>query len=267
MRSSSVLWTAGLTVTLLALSPAAAEEAFSHEDWTAVLQHFVDDLGRVDYDGLAADRAVFDRYLEAIRSQGPNSRPERFPTREDRLAYYLNAYNALVFDGVLARGPEKVSVWSGTISGLAFFVRMKVRLDGEEMSLKHLEDDLIREQFRDPRVHAALNCASISCPRLPRRAFDPERLDSELDAAMREFVAAPSNCRVDDGDKIVRLSKIFDWFSADFVDYERSQGVARPRVTDYVNRYREADAQIPAGYKIKYFDYDKAVNRQSPNRH
>lgn len=254
--------TAVLAAMFLTPPPAAAGEPFSHQDWTAVLEQFVDDRGLVDYDGLAADRASLDRYVQALESVSPTSHPERFPTREDRLAYYLNAYNARVFHGVLARGPEKVSVWSGLISGLSFFVRMKIILGGESMSLKHLEDDLIREPFQDPRVHAALNCASISCPPLPRRAFDPQQLDAQLDAAMRGFVADPRNCSIDADRRTVHLSKIFDWFAGDFLGYERARGNARPTIIDYVNRYREPDAQIPAGVKVKYFDYDKGINRQ-----
>jgi Protein of unknown function, DUF547 len=253
-----------LCLTALALAPTAteAEQVFSHGDWTAVLSEFVDDRGLVDYQGLAEDRAVFDRYLRAIESTGPKSHPQLFPTREHRLAYYLNAYNAQVVGGVLARGPERVSVWRGLVSGLSFFVRMKVTLGGEKMSLKHLEDELIREQFQDPRVHAALNCASISCPRLPRKAFDPERLDGELDAAMREFVAEPRNCAVEPEQRIVRLSKIFDWYAADFLGYETLQGNVEPEILDYVNRYRAPEAQIPEGYDVEYFEYDKGINGQ-----
>ncbi|NJL27166.1 MAG: DUF547 domain-containing protein [Thermoanaerobaculia bacterium] len=165
------------TLSLLALltaghaAPVAAEE-FSHADWTAVLARFVDEQGQVDYEGLASDRAIFDRYVRTVETTGPTSHPELFPTRAHQLAYYLNAYNALVFQGVLARGPEKESVWSGLISGYNFFVKMKVKVDGEETTLKKLEDDVVRARFEDPRVHAALNCASIGCPRLPREAFE-----------------------------------------------------------------------------------------------
>lgn len=133
--------------------------------------------------------AGLDSWLARLARQGPKSEPSLFPERNDRLAYYVNAYNALVFQGVLSRGPEKESVWKGGLfSGYSFFVSMKVRLDGETWSLKALEDDLIRKGFADPRIHAALNCASIGCPRLPREAFVPEKLEAQLDAAMREFV-------------------------------------------------------------------------------
>jgi hypothetical protein len=248
---------------LLALTTTAgAEEPFSHDDWTAVLEKFVDDRGLVDYESLAGDRAVFDRYIAAIEHSGPESHPQRFPSREDRLAYYLNAYNAQVFKGVLARGPEPTSVWRGLVSGLNFFVRMKIKIGGETMSLKRLEDKLIREQFEDPRVHAALNCASISCPRLPRKAFDPRQLDEELEAAIREFVADPRHCSVDPSRKMVQLSKIFDFFPSDFLDYEKSHGNTKPNMIDYVNRYRASDMQVPRSYKVKYLRYDKGINKQ-----
>lgn len=257
-------WAVPLAAALLlaAGGPAAAAEPFRHDDWTAVLERFVDGRGLVDYQGLARDRAVFDRYLEAVERFSPRATPERFPTRDHALAYYLNAYNALVFQGVLARGPETESVWRGLVSGLAFFVRMKVTVGGERMSLKHLEDELIRKGFQDPRIHAALNCASISCPPLPRQAFAAATLDTQLDAAMRAFVADPRNCQVDHRAERVRLSGIFDFFPADFLAYERAEGNPDPNLIDYVNRYRAADAQLPRGYRVAFFEYDKGINAQ-----
>lgn len=247
---------------LAAVAAPASAEGFSHADWTAVLARFVDARGYVDYEGLARDRAVFDRYVASVETHSPVSHPALFPSRGEQLAYYLNAYNALVFKGVLARGPEKESVWSGLISGQKFFVGMKVKVGGEAMSLKKLEDDVVRAGFMDPRVHAALNCASVGCPRLPQKAFEAATLDAELDAAMREFVAEERNCRLDPAKKTVQLSKIFDWFSDDFLDYEKRQGNAKPNVIDYVNRYRAAEAQIPRDYRIDFPEYDKRINKQ-----
>ncbi|MCH9648889.1 MAG: DUF547 domain-containing protein [Deltaproteobacteria bacterium] len=247
---------------LLPLSAGAATAPFSHDVWQTVLEEFVDDEGLVDYQGLAGQREVFDGYIEAIESSSPANRPELFPTPEHSLAYYLNAYNAQVFNGVLARGPERISVWRGAVSGLKFFVRMKVVIGGEKMSLKRLEDELIREKFQDPRIHAALNCASISCPRLRRTAFRAESLQEELEEAMREFVADPRNCRVSPDERKVYLSGIFDFFPKDFLRYEQSQGNPDPRLSDYINRFRGADGQIPRDYKIEYLKYDKGINQQ-----
>lgn len=263
MKLRSTPATLCLSATFFAFSSAAvAEEPFSHDDWTAVLEKFVDDRGLVDYEGLAADRAVFDRYIAAVESRSPASHPQLFPSPPHQLAYYINAYNALVFQGVLARGPEPKSVWRGVVSGLNFFVRMKVRVGGETMSLKHLEDDVIRAQFQDPRVHAALNCASISCPRLRREAYRGEDLEEQLDSAMREFVADPRNCSLDRSQEIIHLSKIFDWFSSDFLDYERKMGNEDPRIVDYLNRYLDPGVRLPREYKVTYLDYDKGINKR-----
>lgn len=264
---ASVAALASLALLALVAAPATAQvapegrERFSHAEWTAVLERFVDEKGRVDYEALSRDRAGLDAWLARLARQGPKSTPSLFPTRDDRLAYYVNAYNALVFQGVLSRGPEKESVWKGgLVSGYSFFVSMKVRLDGETWSLKALEDDLIRKDFADPRIHAALNCASIGCPRLPREAFVPERLDAELDAAMREFVEEERNVAADPDRKTVTLSKIFDWFEKDFLSFEKARGNADPQIVDYVNRYRVAKPKLDRSFRVRYFDYDKRIN-------
>ncbi|ANM30443.1 hypothetical protein ABI59_13965 [Acidobacteria bacterium Mor1] len=251
---------------LLALgfwATASAAEPFSHEDWARVLEARVDAQGLVDYEGLSSDREALDRYVQRIRSEGPQSTPAAFPGRDHELAYYINAYNALVFDGVLDRGADTESVWSGgLISGYRFFVGMKVRVDGNKTNLRKLENEIIREGYRDPRIHAALNCASIGCPRLPREPFLADTLDAQLDSAIREFVADPRHVRIDRARQTVRISKIFDWFEEDFTTFERERGNTDPRLIDYINRYRESAAQIPAGYSVEILEYDKGLNRQ-----
>ena len=250
---------------LLALTPLALLSApkFTYEDWNKVLGKVVDTRGYVNYDALAKDRGDLDRFLAAVEKTSPRSNPELFPSKNDQLAYWLNAYNAQVFKGVLARGPEKESVWKGGIfSGYSFFVGMDIVLGGEKLNLKKLEDKTVREGFKDPRVHAALNCASKSCPRLPQVAFDSEKLDEQLDDGMKGFVAEARNVAVDDAAKTVTLSKIFDWFSADFLAYEKSHGNPDGSQIDYVNRYRESLPKVPKGYAIKFREYDKSVNRQ-----
>jgi hypothetical protein len=257
-----VLSIVAATLLLIFLPVRAADGSFSHADWTETLQKFVDDHGLVDYQGLSGDRTRFDQYLGTIKTISPDSDPDLFPTTEDALAYFLNAYNAQVFQGVLERGPELESVWSGLISGYSFFVGMSIVIGGETTNLKTLEDDTIRKRFGDARVHAALNCASIACPRLPRLAFESDRLDEQLDAAMREFVADPRHCRVDSGLRTVTLSKIFDWYRADFLADERGFGNPDPRLVDYLNRFRSPTDRIPRDFRVRFFDYDKRINSQ-----
>ncbi len=252
-----------LALVALLAAPAAGDDGFSYEDWNTVLETHADARGLVDYDALARAPQALDRFLASVARTSPVSHPALFPTRDTRLAYYLNAYNAWVFRGVLARGPERDSVWEGgLISGRSFFVGMDIVLGGERTSLKSLEDRTIRQGFRDPRVHAALNCASLGCPRLGRRAFDPSALDAELDAAMTEFVGEERNVALDDATHTVTLSKIFDWFEGDFLSYEREHGNTAPRIADYVNRYRGALRKVPSGWAVRFRPYDKSINRR-----
>ena len=237
--------------------------AFKNDDWNAVLGEYVDERGFVDYQSLNTNREQFDRYVSMIKTQGPKTNPELFPTENDKLAYYINAYNALVFEGVLNRGPEEKSVWSGLISGLNFFVLMKITVDGVTTNLKKFEDDIIRDGFKDPRIHAAINCASISCPRLPQIAFEADNLDQQLDDAIVEFVTTDSNVRIDHKAKKVYLSEIFDWFEDDFLDYEKARGNPDPNLISYINRYLSTDNQIPADYKNEFIKYNKGINKQA----
>jgi hypothetical protein len=242
-------------------APRAAEP-FPHEAWERVLEERVDERGFVDYRGLAKDRADLDRYVSSLRAASPASSPALFPDRDHELAYYLNAYNAWVFWGVLDRGPEIDSVWGLFGTGLSFFVGMDIELGGRETDLKELEDDVIRAEYGDPRIHAALNCASVSCPRLPREAFNGPELDAQLDAAIREFATDRQHVEVDRGGRRVRLSKIFDWYAGDFLAGARDRGIPDPNVIDYINLYRGDAGEIPRSYEIEYMEYDKDLNAQ-----
>ena len=236
--------------------------SFSYEDWQDVLQEYVDDKGLVDYRRLDTDRAALDRFLEEIETQGPRSTPELFPDRQEQLAYYINAYNALVFKGVLGLGPD-ADTRVGHYEDRLWVLRQDEDGPGPEAtSLKKLEDVDIREGFEDPRIHAALNCASVGCPRLPQQPFLPETLDEQLDAAMQEFVGEERNCSVDREAGTVTLSKIFDWFREDFESFEAKQPGSQGRLIDYINRYRSANAQIPTDLKINFSTYDKSLNHQ-----
>lgn len=236
--------------------------SFSHDDWSAIVEKYVNEEGMVDYVGLKKNRAGLDRYLERLAKIGPQSRPDLFPSRSDALAYYLNAYNASVFKGVLAGGGEQKSVWGNMLAGYKFFVGTKYVIDGKKMSLKHLEDKFVREDFQDPRIHAALICASISCPRLQRWAFTGAKLEEQLDAVITEFATHRLHVRPDAAGKTVYLSKIYDWYKGDFEDYEKTRGEKNPSVIAYINRYRPADQQIPTDYRISVLPYDKGLNRQ-----
>ena len=129
------------------------------------------------------------------------------------LAFYLNAYNALAMYGVLDAGVPKRFGWLGRIR---FFVLRKFTMGGRTISLYSLENSVIRA-LGDPSVHFALNCMSVSCPRLLQSAFTASALDKQLDTVAREFVAEKRNVDVDDDRKELRVSAIFKFYTKDFL--------------------------------------------------
>jgi len=220
-------------------------KAFDLSDWTAVLKRRVDGEGRVDYEGLLADREPLRRYLALIGEVGPTTRPDLFPSDDDKLAYWINAYNAATMDQVLRRWPLE-SVVDKKIS---FFGWTRYRIDGRALSLYTIENDIVRREFGDARIHFALNCASVGCPRLPAEPFLGERLQSQLARETRRFLNEPRNVAVEDG-KLV-LSEIFSWYAEDFT----------PSVVEWVLE-RRPDLKIPTTAEPTYRAYDWALNSQ-----
>lgn len=218
--------------------------------WARVLETFVDDQGHVDYVGLAEDRGDLDAFVAYVYTVSPESHPDRFPDRADRLAYYINAYNALAMYNVLESGtPESLGGWTK----LDFFVLRRVQVGGQRISLYDFENDVIRPTGEE-RVHFALNCMAVSCPRLPRAPFLADDLDDRLEHEALAFFAEPRNLTVDHAARTVTLSEILDFFEEDFL-------ADAPNLVAYVNRY--VDQPIPETYDVRFFDYDWKVNAQS----
>jgi len=163
-------WAVVLPV-LLAVVPATAgtDTAFPYDDLDAVLDRHVSDDGLVDYDSLSGDRGPLDRFVAALGRVSPDNHPERFDSDEARLAYWMNAYNALMLRRVVDAWPiasvKKIKPAYGV------FWMEKHDLGGERWTLRGLENKVIRDRFDEPRIHFGINCASASCPALPRRAW------------------------------------------------------------------------------------------------
>ena len=221
--------------------------------WARVLERFVDARGRVNFERLGDDRADLDRYVAWVYASGPNSRPELFPTRDRKLAYHINAYNALAMWNILQAGsPERL----GGFGRFSFFWRDRVSIGGKRMSLYSYENDVIRA-FDEPRIHFALNCMTLGCPRLPREPFYPERLHAQLAREAREFFAEDRNLRIDHEQRTVYVSQILDWFSEDFL-------IHTPSLIAYINRYTRQ--RVPVDYSLDFIAYDWTVARQRLRR-
>jgi hypothetical protein len=228
--------------TLPAPTPQAAQAA-----WARVLATHVNELGEVDFEALAQDRADLDRYVRHVAAVPLASLPDG----PARLAHMINAYNALSMYNVLQSGiPASHAGWAK----LRFFVLRKLDIGGTALSLYAFENDVIRPYARarnDPRVHFALNCSAVSCPVLPRRPFAAETLDAELERETRAFFARPENFRVDLAERTVWLSELLNFYPEDFVP--------RPATSllDYANRY--APQPAPPDFRVRLTPYDWTI--------
>ena len=228
-------------------APQSAEPPV--EAWAKVLARFVDDRGRVDFDGITKYPRDLDQYVAWVYAVGPNNQPGLFSTREQVIAYHLNAYNALAMYNVIEAGIPT------SLAGLrkaSFFFLRKLQVGDEPLTLYAYENQVIRP-LGEERVHFALNCMAVSCPRLPRVPFRAESLDAELDRQARFFFSEARNLRIDTATRTVWLSKILDFYTGDFL-------AKAPSLIAYANRYsREA---IPLDYTVRFIPYDWTVNRQ-----
>lgn len=247
MVKTTALITLALLLTACAtVHPPVVDGAAGGEvAWARVLDRHVADGGQVDFIRLRQNPRELAAYVAWVATHGPRSTPALFPADQSRLAYYLNAYNAVAMHHVVAstdRPQDRVT----------FFLRRRFVIDGEPMSLYAFETDVIRP-LGDPRVHFALNCMVRSCPRLPRVPFVAEHLDDQLEAEARRFLTDPRNVQLDPPLGTVRLNAILEFYTRDFL-------ARAPSLIAYVNRYR--DEKIPDGYRVRFTPYDWTLNQQ-----
>lgn len=207
-----------VAVLMLLGAAAVAAPMPSSALWTALLQRHVivmdgGHASRVDYAGMRRDRSTLDAYTRQLSAITPAQFAQW--NRTEQMAFLINAYNAYTVQLVLTRWPRLSSIKD--IGGLFsspwkqdFFVLL-----GQRTNLDHLES-LLRKDDADPRIHFALNCASIGCPMLRAKAYAGDRLDRQLDDAMRCFLGDRSRNRYDPSRGALRVSKIFDWYAGDF---------------------------------------------------
>jgi len=248
------------------VEPAAPGSAVSYDDLAAALAHA--GPGGVDYPSLHGDAHALRRFAATLAVTGPRSTPDLFPSRDARLAWHLNAYNALVLLGVVEAWPiasiHEVRGWLEPKAGFGFFWAQRFRLDGRRVNLFDLENKSIRG-FVDARIHAALNCASASCPSLAPEPYRPETLDAQLDAAARRFTSEAPHVHVDEAARTVELSAIYDWFSGDFEQHSGALG-GEPSVLAWIERYADPTTSAAVararseGYSVVRAPYDWSLN-------
>ncbi|CAH1000417.1 hypothetical protein LEM8419_01570 [Neolewinella maritima] len=218
--------------------PAArpASNAPNHSAWNDLLQQHVAASGRVDYQGFQQDEPKLDDYLGTLAREtpGPNW------SRQEALAYWINAYNAytikLILDNDIPASIRDIEKpWD----------QRWIKLAGKTYSLNQIEHDIVRPTFKEPRIHFALVCAAKSCPPLPNQAFTAENLEQLLERRTRAFIRDEERNVTQEA--VVRVSPLFDWYAEDFGN-----------VKDYLNKYLATE--IPASKEITFLDYDWSLN-------
>lgn len=248
------------------------EAGFSHDVLEALLRKYVDPAGRVDYEtwhSTDEDLKSLDTYLAAVSRFSPENAPERFPSRQDSLAYWLYSYNAYVIKSVLLRWPlESVTDVKAPVEivrGFGFFYSQRFLFGEESYSLYTVENKKIRATYQDARIHFVLNCGSESCPVLRPELPTGDALEPFLSKAAADFVGEPRNVSIDHENEQIVLNEIFKWFRRDFINDLRHRGLPSERgLVDYIASVApaslRAEIERATGYKIVFDEYDWSIN-------
>lgn len=233
---------------LIFAGSTVAQKAPSHQQWDKLLKKHVNKTGLVNYKGFKNDKAELDSYLKLLSSSAP---PKSW-SKDDQKAYWINAYNAFTVALILKHYPVKsIKDIAGSIYKINTPWDIKfITIGGEKYDLNNIEHKILRNQFDDPRIHFALVCASISCPRLRDEAFTGSEINAQLEDAGKEFLndKSKNNIRADKAD----LSKYFSWYKGDFTK--------SGSLVDYVNKY--SSTKITSKTKIGSLDYNWGLNEQ-----
>lgn len=262
--------TAARAAGLVETTPSVAPGTFDHSALERLLATYVDDNGWVDYSGLARDRFALDAYLTTLA----NANPQSFRNDNERLAFWINAYNAFTLRDALDDVYHKVS---GVKEVSGFFNRKKHRIANEDLTLDDIEKR--GRDFRNPRIHFTVVCASTSCPKLQRFTYKGAQLDEQLERVTREFLMDEQRgMRVDRKSNQLYVSSLFKWYAADFqgktgkvafvVELTRA-AVTGGKTLSYIEGYVAPDvAQFIKEKKpgVHFLDYDWSLNAQETHR-
>jgi hypothetical protein len=234
-------------------------DAYSHEPYAEVLEASVID-GNVDYAAITPElEAKLDVYLNAVARFGPEQTPDQFANRDAELAYYLNAYNAIMIKLWLDKGAREADR-DDKVQWLTWFTVPQWRVDGNTMNLDHLEQRLIRPRYDEPRIHAALVCGAVDCPPLLNEPYAGETLEKQLGDQTSAWLTDPS----EDGLQIrengkVYLSAIFGWYRDDFREHGGLDAMLSRYLPDEDPR-KERAVEAAKNNELNFMSYDWSIN-------
>ena len=215
--------------------------AINHSSFSKVLAKYVANNGNVNYKAMSSNKSDLDNYLKFLQANPPK---ENW-SKNEKMAYWINAYNAFTIDLILQYYPLKsiMEINNGKPWDLNF-----ITIGNVKYSLNHIEHEILRKDFNDPRIHFAVNCASVSCPKLLNVAYEASTLSQQLDASSKNFITNEQKNRLTPG--AIDVSKIFDWFADDFKTYGG--------VIPFINKY--SSVKVSPDAKVKYKEYNWNLN-------
>lgn len=258
---------AGAASIALAPADALAQTGFDHgyAAWNGLLKRHVRWLpdskqSQVDYRGFAADRAALKQVLDAL--SGVSQASFDGWSRPQQMAFLINAYNAFTVELILTRYPDLKSIKDLGSLLQTPWKRKFFTLLGEQRHLDWVEHEQLRPRYQEPRIHAAVNCASIGCPALRDEAFTAERLEEQLEDGMRRFMADRTRNRVR-GDR-AEISMIFRWFREDFEQGHRGWRRVEDMLAHYADQLSdqagEREQLRARALRVAHLDYDWSLN-------
>lgn len=212
-----------------------------HSNWDKLLKKHVSKAGLVDYKGFQKDRQELDGYLKMLGEKDPNNDW----SVQELLAYYINLYNAATVKLILDNYPTKsIKDIQGN------FTKGYIMIGSRELSLGGIENGILRK-MNEPRIHFAVNCASISCPKLLDEAFTASKINEQLERVTKEFINSDKN---DISASNPKVSSLFDWYQKDF------EVNGKKDVIGFINKYSKT--KINPGTTLAYKDYNWNLNEQ-----
>jgi hypothetical protein len=221
----------------------------SHQIWNELLQANVSESGLVNYKGFIKQKAKLEQYLALLSANAPDRKTW---SKQEQLAYWINAYNAFTVKLIVDHYPVK------SIRDLGPALKIPLikdvwhykffKIGGVESSLDEIEHSILRKEFDEPRIHFAINCASVSCPPLLNQAFLPTQLETQLVKVTTQFINDTSRNRIT-ADQ-AQLSSIFSWFKGDFTK--------NGTLIEFVNKYSKI--KVKSSAKVSFLDYDWNLN-------
>ena len=264
MKRISVLF-AGLSLFACAGTFGVCAQEINYSEYDRLTRKYVDERGLVNYKGLKSELGGLRTFIDQISAVSPQSHPQQFTDSGEQLRYWMTAYNAWVLYIAASEYPSKSALWNF----LGLFRNREIKLGGKPMKLGDLEHKIIRAGYKDPRIHFYINCAATGCPALRQGMIPQFKTSDALDQSARRFINDTNNVKYDAAAKKLYLSKIFDWFQDDFLNYlKEKNGNQPPHIAQYILIYldgpsREALQKTPLNeISVSYFSYNKSLNEQ-----